>query len=109
MRTLKSFNSKNQNIFAPLIINFERFFKSVIMKITDNDLKVSTYKNIAVHYTGNHDSKLCVHGNDSFYASFSDSCNPNARAIFEKFLSITSKAIRSIHLDSSTQINIYIL
>lgn len=49
--------------------------------------------------------KLCVHGNNSFYTRFFDSSNPNARTIFEKFLSMTSKAIRDIHPDCSTQIN----
>lgn len=75
------------------------------MKITDDDLRFSTYKNIATHYTGDHDLKLCVHGNDSFYTRFFDSSNPNAHEIFEKILLMKSKVIRNVHPECNTQIN----
>lgn len=36
-RTIKLLNTKNNNIFSPLIINFETFVKNVVLNIDDQD------------------------------------------------------------------------
>lgn len=104
-RTLRSLNTKNKNIFTPLIINFEKFVKKVVFKIEDSDLRVKIYKNISAHYAGIHNYELCMHDDQSECSQFFNDSNPNALKIFEKFLDDTSKLVGDIHIDCSTQIN----
>lgn len=104
-RTLALLNARNKNIYSPMIINFENFVKSVVMKIEDPDFRVRVYLNIAAHYSNEHDLELCIHEKDSKPSQYFDSSNPNARLIFEKFLNDTSKSIRDICVAKSTQIN----
>lgn len=58
MRTLRSLNNSNKNVFAPLISNFEIFVKNFVLEIEDNEQRVCVYKNIANHYAGIHDPDL---------------------------------------------------
>lgn len=104
MRTIKIINSSNNNIFTPLLVNFEAFTKNIVMNIEDQDHRVNVYKNIALHYAGQH-NQFCMHDKDSQTAVFFDESNPNAFKIFQTFLEKTSELISEIKPGISTQSN----
>lgn len=104
MRTIKTINSSNNNIFTPLLVNFEAFTKNIVMIIEDQDHRVNVYKNIALHYAGQH-IQFCMHDKDSQTAVFFDESNPNAFKIFQTFLEKTSELISEIKPGISTQSN----
>ena len=104
MRTIKTINSSNNNIFTPLLANFEAFTKNIVMNIEDKNHRVNVYKNIALHYAGVHND-FCMHDEDSQTAIFFDESNPNAFKIFQTFLEKTSEIISEIKPGISTQSN----
>lgn len=104
-RSLRILNGKCHNIFSPLIENFEKFVKSIVLKIEDADHRVRVYKNIAAHYAGVPDQELCIHKDDSKCIIFFNDQNIKSREIFEKFLNTSSKKIYEIVPNLSTQIN----
>ena len=87
-----------------MIANFENFVKNVVLKIEDQEYRVDVYRNIADHYSNEH-NELCIHNEDSKPTQFFDSSNPNSRSIFEQFLDNTSSSIRDVIVTRSTQIN----
>ena len=69
MRTIKTINSSNNNIFTPLLVIFEAFTKNIVMNIEDQNHRVNVYKNIALHYAGQH-NHFCMHDKNSQTAKF---------------------------------------
>ena len=60
MRTIKTINTKNKNIFDPQLLSFEKCIKHIIYKIDDPDLRVSMYLNIVDHYLKMHDKNTYI-------------------------------------------------
>lgn len=105
MRTIKTINKKNKNIFDPQLLSFEKCIKHIIYKIDDPDLRVSMYLNIVDHYSKMHDKKLCIHSRDSTSSQFFDSTNLNSKSIFKHFLEKTANLVHEVHVSKTTQFN----
>lgn len=104
-RTIKNLSTRNHNIFNPLIENFLRYVKNIVIKIDDPEKRLKVYLNISSHYAGQHDSELCCHSMDASCIQYFDDSNKKSRALFDMFLKKTSGYIKDIIPGFTTQIN----